>query len=60
VQKVEEIKHEIEELPETEFIELRRWIAEKDWQKWDEEIESDSDLGKLDFLISEAKKEKEK
>lgn len=60
MQKVEEIKHEIEELPETEFIELRRWIAEKDWQKWDEEIESDSDLGKLDFLISEAKKEKEK
>lgn len=58
--KVEEIKHEIEELPESEFAKLRRWIAEKDWQTWDKEIERDSEAGKLDCLINEAKNEKEK
>ena len=57
---VEEIKHEIEGLAESDFAKLRRWIAEKDWQKWDEEIEQDSESGKLDFLIHEAKNEKGK
>jgi len=58
--KIEEIKHEIEELTESDFAKLRQWIAEKDWQKWDREIERDSESGRLDFLINEAKKEKEK
>ena len=57
--KVEEIKHEIEELKETDFAKLRKWIAEKDWEKWDTEIAKDSEAGKLDFLINEAKLEKE-
>lgn len=58
--KVEKIKEAIEVLPEEEFVKLRKWIAERDWQKWDEEIKKDSDAGKLDFLIKEAKDEKEK
>ena len=49
--KVDEIKKAIEILPEEEFIKLRKWIAEKDWQKWDREIIKDSNAGKLDFLI---------
>ena len=57
--KVEKIKHEIEKLPESEFAKLRRWIKKKDWQKWDKEIEQDSGEGKLDFLIEEARKEKD-
>ena len=58
--KFQEIQKEIENLPENEFVKLRKWIAEKDWEKWDEKIKRDSDAGKLDFLIKEAKDEKEK
>jgi len=31
---------------------LRAWLAEKDWQLWDKQIESAD--GKLDFLLNEA------
>jgi len=31
---------------------------EKDWARWDEEIERDSEERKLDFLIEQAKKAK--
>jgi len=55
---IKKIKNEIEKLPESDFAELRRWIAEKDWEKWDTEIEKDSNANKLDFLIDEASKEK--
>lgn len=48
------LKIEIEALPETEFAELRRWIAERDWDQWDEQLEADVAAGKLDFLIQEA------
>ena len=58
--KVDEIKKAIEILPEEEFIKLRKWIAEKDWQKWDRKIIKDSNAGKLDFLIKEVTDEKEK
>jgi len=58
--RIEEIKNAIEQLPEVEFKELRRWFLEKDWKKWDKEIEKDSQNGKLDFLIEEALKEKKK
>ncbi len=56
--KVEEIKTAIESLPEEEFIALREWFTEKDWEKWDRQIEMDSKSGKLDFLIEEALAEK--
>ena len=56
---IKKIKNEIEKLPESDFAELRRWIAEKDWEKWDNEIENDSNSNKLDFLIDEAKNENE-
>jgi hypothetical protein len=49
----------LEKLPESDFAELRRWIAEKAWRKWDNEIENDSNSYKLDFLIDETKNEKE-
>ena len=56
--KVDDIKTAIESLPEQEFIALRDWFSEKDWEKWDRQIEMDSDSGKLDFLIEEALEEK--
>ncbi len=55
---VEKIKSIIEKLPEREFIEIRNWILEKDWEKWDKKIEEDSQKGLLDFLIEEALEEK--
>jgi hypothetical protein len=58
--KIDEIKKAIEELPEKEFAQLRQWLLEKDWQKWDRQIEMDSESGKLDFLIKEAFDEKRK
>ena len=57
--RIEEIKSIIEKLPKNEFLELKNWNLEKDWQQWDEEIEKDSKKGKLDFLIEEALKEKQ-
>jgi hypothetical protein len=55
---VDEIKTAIESLPEEEFAQLREWLSEKDWAKWDQQIEKDSELGKLDFLLEEALEEK--
>ena len=56
--RVEEIKAAIEGLPGPEFIEIRKWVAERDWQMWDQELGADSKTGKLDFLIKEAFDEK--
>ena len=56
--KVDEIKKAIDSLPEKDFVQLRHWLSEKDWQKWDRQIEADSGAGKLDFLVREALDEK--
>ena len=56
--QVEKIQEEIKSLPYSEFVRLRDWIIEQDWNKWDKQIEKDITSGKLDFLIEEAKKEK--
>lgn len=56
--KVEEIEAAIESLSAEEYVRLRKWFSEKDWEKWDRQIEADSEAGKLDFLIREALDEK--
>lgn len=58
--RVEEIKAAIEKLPGADFVEIRNWVAEKDWQMWNRELEADSKAGKLDFLLKEAFDEKHK
>ena len=58
--KVEEIKVAIESLSEDEYRRIRSWFSERDWQKWDNQIQADSELGRLDFLIHEAQEEKTK
>lgn len=55
-----EIQQEILALPADEYKQLRQWFSELDWKKWDQEIEADSEAGKLDFLIAEAQDEKDK
>lgn len=57
---VDKLKTEIERLPQEEFTELVRWLSEKNWERWDKQIEADSAVGKLDFLVREALEEKAK
>ena len=56
--RLEELELAIGSLPEEEFGELRRWLLERDWEKWDRQIEEDSAAGKLDFLLEEARQAK--
>ncbi len=58
--KIEELKAAIEKLPNDEFAELFRWLSEADWHRWDQQIEADSQVGKLDFLAREAHQQKAK
>lgn len=55
---VEEIQVAIQSLSPKDVAYLRQWISELDWDNWDQEIEKDSQAGKLDFLIDEALAEK--
>ena len=56
---VNAIKKAIESLSEEDYGQLRRWFADRDWEKWDTQIEEDSKSGKLDFLLKEAFEEKQ-
>ncbi|MBW2312510.1 MAG: hypothetical protein JRF35_15825 [Deltaproteobacteria bacterium] len=58
--KIERIQTKIESLSDEEYSKLRQWFSERDWEKWDRQIEEDSGSGKLDFLIKEALDEKSK
>lgn len=58
--KVEELEKAIDALPEEEYVQLRQWFSEKDWLKWDQQIEADSKSGKLNFLLQEALEAKSK
>jgi len=58
--KVDKIKVAIKGLPDKDYAELRQWFSERDWQKWDRQIEAHSQSGKLDFLIKKALDEKQK
>ena len=57
---IDAIKKAIETLPDEDYAQLRQWFSEKDWQKWDKQIEADSRAGRLDFLVKEAVDEKSK
>jgi hypothetical protein len=58
--KIDELKADIERLPGEEVAELFRWLSEREWERWDNEIAADSAAGKLDFLVREAHEEKAK
>jgi hypothetical protein len=52
--QIEQLQIEIEMLSTEDFVILRRWFADKDWERWDEQLEQDIAEGKLDFLLEEA------
>jgi hypothetical protein len=58
--RLREIELAIDSLPEEEYSQFRRWFLERDWVKWDRQIEADSASGKLDFLVREAQEAKTK
>ena len=51
---VAEIQEAILVLPEADYVQLRKWISDLDWERWDSRLESDSEAGTLDFLVDEA------
>lgn len=56
--RVVEIKRAIESLGKDDYAELRQWFTERDWARWDRQIEKDYEAGRLDFLIKEVREEK--
>ncbi|PLS67563.1 MAG: hypothetical protein CV045_12915 [Cyanobacteria bacterium M5B4] len=52
-----EIKEAIQSLSRSELREFLNWLDDYREAIWDQQIEEDMKLGKLDHLISEAKKE---
>lgn len=55
---LKELEMAIASLSEAEYCEFRHWFLERDWEKWDRQIEEDSKRGKLDFLLKEAREAK--
>ena len=52
---IADIKQAIVDLPADEYRELTAWLLERDWDNWDQEIEADSESGKLDVLEAQAR-----
>lgn len=58
--KIDELKAQIEQLPQEQLSEIFRWLSEKDWERWDGQLESDARAGKLESLAKEARDAKAK
>ena len=56
---VQEIEDAVRQLSADERAAFRAWFAEFDAQEWDRQIESDLAAGKLDWLIAEAKADRQ-
>ena len=56
---VTEIEAAIRTLPKEELAQFNQWYQEFIEEQWDEQIRRDAQAGKLDFLLEEARKERE-
>ena len=54
MRQLEELEMAIASLSDEEYREFRRWFLERDWERWDRQIDEDSKAGKLEFLVEEA------
>ncbi|MXX44050.1 MAG: hypothetical protein F4Z53_13475 [Acidimicrobiales bacterium] len=52
---IAEIQDAILVLPAEEFAELRTWMSDLDWERWDGQVQADSASGRLDALADEAR-----
>ncbi len=59
VDRVEALEKEVEKLGRAEFERFSAWFAEYEARNWDDEIKCDFEAGKLNFLIDEARAERE-
>ena len=57
---IAQIQDQILSLSKADYVQLRQWFYERDWENWDRQIEADSENGKLDFLVADAIESKEK
>ncbi|MBD2776653.1 hypothetical protein [Iningainema tapete] len=51
---LEQIESAILQLPSDELQQLVEWLADLDYQRWDEQLEKDIADGKLEALAQEA------
>lgn len=51
---LEQLEHEILKLPTEDFRKLADWVAERDQDRWDRQLEADIAAGRLDALCDEA------
>ena len=51
---VSELQRVILSLSEAEYAELRGWLLDEDWERWEREFDEDVRAGKLDALATEA------
>jgi len=54
-----ELESAVEGLSGRRYDRFRKWFLERDWALWDRQIEADSAAGRLDFLVREARDEKD-
>jgi hypothetical protein len=59
VSAVEKIEQEIELLSSGEFVRLAAWMDRRRNEKWDQQMNEDSNAGRLDFLFEEAEAERQ-
>ncbi len=52
--QIQKIEQEIASLPRLELAELRSWFDKFDAKKWDQQLEEDVSLGRLDDIASTA------
>ncbi len=51
---LEQLEREILKLPPLDFRKLAEWVAERDQDRWDRQLDEDVAAGKLDLLADEA------
>jgi hypothetical protein len=58
--RVEQIEAAIAGLPPEEYRRIVQWFHVREQTRWDDQLDSDSSAGKLDFLFDEAESESTK
>ena len=58
--RVEQIEAAIAGLPPEEYRRIVQWFRVREQTRWDDQLDSDSAAGKLDFLFDEAESESTK
>jgi hypothetical protein len=57
--RVEEIERAIQGLSLDEFAEIAQRFHELEQERWDAQLDRDSSSGKLDFLVAEAREDRQ-